>query len=159
MNKKTRLVRGTTGKVFHRLFSKNKYQYFCWGKSLKPGDTFNSFDSWNHVVERVKIVWREAGFLSSMKRMIPDKQEKNMLCLKKDPNCLCSLHFLRGVSGMYVYDICLFSTNGMCHSFLEGCIEPTMEVDKLIKIFGKKVFDEYQEKQWIDSKGFWIKEI
>jgi hypothetical protein len=134
--KKTRLTRNTSGTVFHRLFSKSARRAYTWAMNLKPGDVFNSFDAWNHVVERIEILWKHAGYTGGMNRETKEGQK------------------LRVPAGTYVYDVVIYSTNGWSHCISErGCIVPAWSEKELIECHGKNVFDRMKELGIIDPSG------
>lgn len=109
---KTRLTRGTTNQVFHRLFSKQKRKDYIWAMNLKPGDGINSYDAWNHVVKSVKICWST----------VPPR-----LKFKND-----DMLFGLCPSGTFVQDVEITSTNGWLHCISEsGCIEPAWTIKQI----------------------------
>ncbi len=133
MKYKTRLTKGTSGQVFHRLYSKGEREAFTWALNLKPGDIFNSYDSWNHEVERIEVKWRNVSYLGRMNKETNGR--------RLTPN------------GRFIRDITIYSKDGMMHSITEaGCIVPAYSVEQL-KRFGKNYLDAAIKIGYSDSRG------
>jgi len=133
---KTRLTKHTSGTVFHRLFSKSDRRAYTWAMNLKPGDIFNSFDAWNHVVEKIVIIWKHTGYTGGMNRETKEGKK------------------LRVPAGLYVEDVLIYSTNGWRHCISErGCIVPVWSVKELVECHGQNIFDKMVEFGIVDSSG------
>lgn len=129
---RTRLTKGTSRKVFHRLYSKADRRAYVWAMNLKPGEIINSFDAWNHEVSRVEIL--------------------------RDPVWITRFGLAEGRGktprGTFVSEVVIHSTNGWMHHISEtGCIEPGFSVAKLESIMGKTVMAFMQEAGVVDGRG------
>jgi len=137
---KTRLTRGTTNRVFHRLFSKQKRKDYVWAMNLKPGDGINSYDSWNHIVKSIKIIWQT---VSPKMKILKDNR----------------VSFGRCPGGVFVLDVDIFTTDGWLHSISEtGCIEPAWPIEQIRNYFdggvSGSVVDKMIEFGIIDKNGY-----
>lgn len=118
--------------------------------NLKPGDVFNGVDCFNHIVDEVVLYWSPID----LRHMISDKTEKNLSCLKTNPNCWCSAHFGRGVSGNYISEICVHTTSGMTHWASEkGVNDRSWSAEKIISYIGNKGFNKYVELGLVSEVG------
>lgn len=137
---KTRLTRGTTNKVFHWLFSKQKRKDYIWAMNLKPGDGINSYDAWNHTVKSIKIIWSS----------VPPRR------LNFD-----NMSYGRCPGGTFVQDVDIFTTDGWVHSISEtGCIEPAWSIEQIRHYFksnvevSTSVVDKMIEFGIVDKNGY-----
>ncbi len=146
---KTRLTRGCTNKMYHKLFSSRDAKAYIWAMNLRPGDIFNSFDSQNHEVKAVKVLWQNASqYCQNIKS---DKMfEKS------------GVEYGRNRNGTFVGDVEILSTDGMSHYISEsGCIVPAYPKEVLIRnmVGGEEFFNHFIELGIFNSEGTQIKYV
>lgn len=147
MTYKTRLTKGCTNKVFHKLFRSRDAKAYIWAMNLKPGDIFNSYDAKNHEVKSIQILWRN---VSQFCQYI--KSEKMSKKTGKE--------YGRNRAGKFVTDVRILSTDGMAHHISEtGCIVPAYPKEEIIKDMfgGEDMFHCYVELGILNSEGTQLK--
>lgn len=131
----TKYVRGGMSRnVRNKTLKTIDVREVLWGINLKPGDIFNSFDGWDHVVKSIEIEWRSVrrGYLS-------------FKTLKKKGYVEDKLVEGRSARGEYVSDVEIHSEDGMMHFLSEsGCIVPAFGREYLRKTHHPESFDWYE---------------
>lgn len=133
----TKLATGTSGTVFHRLFSKRERRAYIWAMGLKPGDIINSFDAWNHEITKVEILWDTVSM------------------------CRFNSKYHWGLTprGTYVCDVAIYSTDGWVHYISEsGVIEPALSLEKLYWWHSKQAVDLALSMGIIDGRGVRVRD-
>lgn len=131
--KKTRICRGTTARRFRKVFPKILRDLITWAVNLRPGDRINSYDGLNHIVETVKLkewypVYRKYG-----------RKRKGK--------------YKNSTRGYAIYNVYVETTDGWCHHFDEGTMDPAWPIEAIEKVLTKECVQKMIEFGIIDKDG------